>query len=571
MSTKGFFSGEYRVLLALLLAVVVGGVVFFSSGYPTGFGAGGGTQPIAYGISIQIEGGGTVTDDLGKLKCVTSNVCDGNYDPGSVVTFTATPAAGQVFAGWRMTSTLYGTTLPTTCLAASTTCTLTANKVYAITAKFVPGTGGSGGATQPTLTVVKAGTGKGTVTSDKGSINCGASCSASYTAGTIVILTASADTGSEFKGWAGAIGCTIITACKVPILASKTVTATFTATSGGQPCLTVITPAYNPTTKECKDFSSSCLDQGWIAGACPYAPTNQPPVIDAFTAVANQLEYTTEVTATGDMAVLFTGLATDKDPNTELSFVLYYDTSTPDPTFWPKVSGKFLGVTTPVSFGNYIYKAPTTGTIPKTYTARLEVTDGTDTVKKEIKVTISPVVQQKPPVTLTLNKNWNLVTFPGGFLSAKTSCPSVTFDKTYDTPLVYFWYADQGAYSSLKTYAGVINSQADIQTAKSTAFWAYVPGACKIDFYDVTPVSGAGMKIFAGWNFIPVRADMAAVPGGLDALGPNCGFRAVYAFNSAAQQWDQSITLDGSLEDYVDRGILVYADNACTLGQQVPV
>ncbi len=566
MSTKGFFSGEYRVLLALLLAVVVAGVVFFSaSSPPTGLLP----QQQVQGLAVNIVGSGTVKDDLGKLNCVFPLVCNGNYAPGAVVTLTATPATGYSFSGWSLSSTIFGGSLPLTCPATSTTCTLTMDKAYAITAKFVSGTGGTGGTTQPTLTVAKAGTGKGTVTSDKGSINCGASCSASYTDGTIVILTASADTGSEFKGWAGAIGCTIITACKVPLLTSKTVTATFTATSGGQPCLTVITPAYNPTTKECKDFSSSCLDQGWLAGACPYAPTNQPPVIDSFTAVANQVGDLTEVIATGDTTVLFDALATDKD-TPELSFVLYYDTSTPNPSFWPKVSGKFLGVA-PMSVGNYNYKAPTSGAVPITYFARLEVTDGTDTVKKDMKIIISPVVQQKLPVTLNLNKNWNLITFLGGFSSAKTSCPSVTFDKTYDTPLVYFWYADQGAYSSLKTLNGVLNNAADKQTALATSFWAYVPGACKIDFYDVTPVSGAGMKIFAGWNFIPVRADMAAVPGGLDALGPDCGFRAVYAFNSAAQEWDQSITLDGSLEGYVDRGILVYADNACTLRSLVPV
>ena len=41
------------------------------------------------------------------------------------------------------------------------------------------------------FTVTKAGTGTGTVTSTPAGINCGSTCSASYTSGTSVTLTAS--------------------------------------------------------------------------------------------------------------------------------------------------------------------------------------------------------------------------------------------------------------------------------------------------------------------------------------------------------------------------------------------
>ena len=56
----------------------------------------------------------------------------------------------------------------------------------------------------PPLIVVKAGRGSGTVTSDKGGIICGATCSDNYAAGTVVTLTATPAAGSQFTGWLGA-------------------------------------------------------------------------------------------------------------------------------------------------------------------------------------------------------------------------------------------------------------------------------------------------------------------------------------------------------------------------------
>ncbi len=58
-----------------------------------------------------------------------------------------------------------------------------------------------------TLTVTKAGTGTGKVTSEPGPISCGATCSASYASGTQEALTAQPTAGSAFTGWSGG-GCT---------------------------------------------------------------------------------------------------------------------------------------------------------------------------------------------------------------------------------------------------------------------------------------------------------------------------------------------------------------------------
>src|SRR6266850_407020 len=59
----------------------------------------------------------------------------------------------------------------------------------------------------PLLTVVRGGTGTGTVTSTPAGINCGSICGVRYSVGTPVTLTAVADSGSSFNGFGGDADC----------------------------------------------------------------------------------------------------------------------------------------------------------------------------------------------------------------------------------------------------------------------------------------------------------------------------------------------------------------------------
>ena len=77
-----------------------------------------------------------------------------------------------------------------------------------------------------TLTVTKQGTGTGTVTSNLSGINCGATCTLSFTSGTSVVLTATPATGSSFTGWSGG-GCSGAGACTLTMDQARTATATF--------------------------------------------------------------------------------------------------------------------------------------------------------------------------------------------------------------------------------------------------------------------------------------------------------------------------------------------------------
>ena len=81
-------------------------------------------------------------------------------------------------------------------------------------------------------TTTSSGTGNGTVVSGPAGINCGATCSASFSSGAIVTLTATPATGSTFAGWSGT-GCSR----SVSMTVARICTATFTPQ-----------PAQTPTT-----------------------------------------------------------------------------------------------------------------------------------------------------------------------------------------------------------------------------------------------------------------------------------------------------------------------------------
>ncbi|HYL14321.1 MAG TPA: hypothetical protein VEV41_14865 [Terriglobales bacterium] len=97
-----------------------------------------------------------------------------------------------------------------------------------MTAEVVCFTGTGGGGSNPILTVVFApGTGSGTVISTPSGINCTSTCSATFTNGSAVNVTAAPNTGSTFGNWAGCDSISGPTCIINSLTAARTVTVTF--------------------------------------------------------------------------------------------------------------------------------------------------------------------------------------------------------------------------------------------------------------------------------------------------------------------------------------------------------
>jgi Divergent InlB B-repeat domain len=76
------------------------------------------------------------------------------------------------------------------------------------------------------VTVTMSGSGSGTVTSSPAGISCPGTCSATFSTGTVVTLTATAASGSSFGGWSGG-GCAGTAPCVFTGNAPVSVTAPF--------------------------------------------------------------------------------------------------------------------------------------------------------------------------------------------------------------------------------------------------------------------------------------------------------------------------------------------------------
>ena len=164
------------------------------------------TNPLA--VTLTGTGGGAVVSSPAGIDC--GRTCTANFAANTGVTLTASLMAGSVFRGWSGE-----------CSGTSATCSVTMNSAKNVTAQFDVAP-----VSNNTLTVSNVGSGTGTITSNPTGINCGATCSAGFVAGSAVTLTAAANASSTFNGWSGACAGSTPT-CTLTMDASKTVAANF--------------------------------------------------------------------------------------------------------------------------------------------------------------------------------------------------------------------------------------------------------------------------------------------------------------------------------------------------------
>ncbi len=159
-------------------------------------------------LTITVAGGGSVRSQPTGIDC--GSICNASFAASTSVTLTATAASGQSFQGWGGA-----------CSGQAATCTVTMDAARSVSATFVP-------VAPVTFALDVSVTGNGTVTSQPVGISCGSACSARYTAGTSVVLTATPAQGQVLSGWGGACSGQATT-CTVTMDAARAVTAAFAA------------------------------------------------------------------------------------------------------------------------------------------------------------------------------------------------------------------------------------------------------------------------------------------------------------------------------------------------------
>ena len=148
---------------------------------------------------------GSVADNVGKIIC--GGVCSEFTLAGASITLTANPS-GSIFGGWSGA-----------CSGTQLTCSVNVNGKVDVGVSFLK---------QFTLSIGRSNS--RTVTSDVSgndrAISCGGNCSAKFTDGTVVALTATPPAGKAFVNWSGACSGTALT-CKVTVTKDTSVQAVF--------------------------------------------------------------------------------------------------------------------------------------------------------------------------------------------------------------------------------------------------------------------------------------------------------------------------------------------------------
>jgi len=223
------------------------------------------TSSSAYELRVSTSGSGTVVSTPSGINCGTQ--CNKTFDVNQSVTLQAVPLEGYIFNSWG-----------NDCEASemNTVCIISMNSLKNVSATF-----SMANPTKYLLSLIKSGTGKGTVTGNN--ISCGLTCisqSAAYDPGAVVTLAASASASSTFAGWQGA--CTGTGSCPLTMNSAKEVTATFdiASSTGGGTTTFDFSLAANPATITVTRPISGTATSSFAVAATLLSGTAQPITIE---------------------------------------------------------------------------------------------------------------------------------------------------------------------------------------------------------------------------------------------------------------------------------------------------
>jgi List-Bact-rpt repeat protein len=159
-------------------------------------------------LSVEKNGAGTGTVVSSPAGINCGATCSAAFEGGKTITLAGSPGPNSGPVKWSGCDSLNG----------ENKCLVTMSAARTVTATFDP--------IQRGLKVSKAGAGTGTVTSSPAGIECGATCSATFANGTLVVLSAASGPNTLPAQWSG---CAKVTEgkCEVTMSAAKAVTATF--------------------------------------------------------------------------------------------------------------------------------------------------------------------------------------------------------------------------------------------------------------------------------------------------------------------------------------------------------
>jgi hypothetical protein len=249
-------------------------------------------RPAARTLTVQKtgRGDGRITSPSG-IDC--GSACRTSVERGAQIRLQATAAPGASFAGW--TGGGCGGIGP---------CRVTVRDNVTITARFAARPVPPG---DVLLTVVPAGSGSGTVTSDPPGISCRPDCSVRFGQGRRVVLTPAADEGSAFTGWSGA-GCSGTGSCPVTLGEPQAVTATFDAEAPADVVLTTSVTGSGTIKPDC-------------AQGCAYRPDADVSITATPGRAANTVRWTGCTTTPGDETTCRVTMSGDRRVSATFTFV----------------------------------------------------------------------------------------------------------------------------------------------------------------------------------------------------------------------------------------------------------